>query len=52
MINITHIDHLVLTVKNIPASVDFYVRVLGMQNIEFGDNRTTLKFDQKKMQPA
>ena len=49
MISISHIDHLVFTVKNIPASVDFYVRVLGMQNIQFGEGRTALKFGEQKI---
>jgi catechol 2,3-dioxygenase-like lactoylglutathione lyase family enzyme len=28
---VNHLDHLVLTVKDIQASVAFYTRVLGMQ---------------------
>ncbi len=54
MINITHIDHLVLTVRDIPVTVEFYVRVLGMDAIQFGgaDNkppRTALKFGEQKI---
>ncbi len=49
MFNVSHIDHLVLTVKNIPASVEFYVQVLGMQSIQFGEGRTALKFGQQKI---
>ncbi len=49
MFNVSHIDHLVLTVKNIPASIEFYVQVLGMQNIQFGEGRTALKFGQQKI---
>jgi catechol 2,3-dioxygenase-like lactoylglutathione lyase family enzyme len=49
MFNITHIDHLVLTVKNIPETINFYTRVLGMQAFQFGDNRTALKFGQQKI---
>ncbi len=49
MFNVSHIDHLVLTVKNIPASVEFYVQVLGMQRIQFGEGRTALKFGQQKI---
>jgi catechol 2,3-dioxygenase-like lactoylglutathione lyase family enzyme len=49
MISISHIDHLVLTVKNIPTTIEFYTRVLGMQAVQFGstaDNppRTALTF--------
>ncbi len=49
MISISHIDHIVLTVKNIPATLEFYTRMLGMQAIQFGDNRTALKFGQQKI---
>ena len=38
------IDHLVLTVRDIPASIAFYTRVLGMREIRFGDNRRALAF--------
>lgn len=36
---ITQLDHLVLTVANINQSIDFYTKILGMQAITFGDNR-------------
>ncbi len=49
MFSISHIDHLVLTVKDIPKTIDFYTRVLGMQAFQFGDNRTALKFGQQKI---
>ncbi len=49
MITITHIDHLVLTVKHIPTTIEFYARVLGMSAINFGDKRTALKFGQQKI---
>ncbi len=49
MFSISHIDHLVLTVKDIPETIDFYTRVLGMQAFQFGDNRTALKFGQQKV---
>ncbi|MCK4834332.1 MAG: VOC family protein [Gammaproteobacteria bacterium] len=45
----SHIDHIVLTVKHIPTTIEFYSRVLGMQVINFGDNRTALKFGQQKI---
>ena len=38
------IDHLVLTVRDIPASIAFYTRVLGMREVSFGDNRRALAF--------
>jgi len=49
MLTISHIDHIVLTVKNIPATIEFYARVLGMHAIQFGDNRTALKFGNQKI---
>ena len=49
MISTSHIDHIVLTVKHIPTTIEFYSRVLGMQVINFGDNRTALKFGQQKI---
>lgn len=49
MFNVTHIDHLVLTVKNINVSVDFYVHVLDMHTIQFGEDRSALQFGQQKI---
>ncbi|MEE9326927.1 MAG: VOC family protein [Cocleimonas sp.] len=45
---ITHLDHLVLTVKNIDATCMFYEDVLGMEVITFAENRKALKFGQQK----
>lgn len=52
--NITSLDHLVLTVKNIEDSVHFYCNILGMQHIQFGQDsngkpRHALKFGQQKI---
>lgn len=49
MLSISHIDHLVLTVKDISETIDFYTRVLNMQATQFGDKRTALKFGQQKI---
>ena len=46
--NITQLDHLVLTVKSISDTCDFYTQVLGMDLIEFGDGRKALKFGDQK----
>jgi len=46
--NITQLDHLVLTVKSISNTCDFYTQVLGMDLIEFGDGRKALKFGDQK----
>lgn len=53
MLSFTHIDHLVLTVGNIPVSLEFYARVLGMHAIQFidadGNERIALKFGDQKI---
>lgn len=45
---IERLDHLVLTVANIPRTVDFYTRVLVMQHETFGEGRSALVFGQQK----
>lgn len=47
--NIDHIDHFVLTVRDIGATCDFYERALGMQREVFGEGRTALKFGRQKI---
>lgn len=47
--DIQSLDHLVLTVKNIEESIHFYSNILGMQHIQFGDNRHALKFGEQKI---
>jgi catechol 2,3-dioxygenase-like lactoylglutathione lyase family enzyme len=47
--NITGIDHIVLTVKDIDASVAFYESVMGMVKEVFGEGRTALKFGNQKI---
>jgi len=46
---IERLDHLVLTVANIESTCEFYVRVLGMEIVRFGEDRTALRFGQQKM---
>lgn len=46
---ISHIDHLVLTVADIDASVTFFVDVLGMTPIIFGDGRKAVGFGEQKI---
>ncbi|MEO0802246.1 MAG: VOC family protein [Cyanobacteria bacterium J06642_2] len=48
-IQIDSIDHLVLTVRDIPIACEFYRKVLGMEVITFGDNRKALKFGRQKL---
>ncbi len=43
------IDHVVLTVRDVPASVAFYTRVLGMREVIFGDDRRALAFGRCKL---
>lgn len=43
------IDHVVLTVRDIPASVAFYTRVLGMREVIFGNDRRALAFGRCKL---
>lgn len=46
---IDRLDHLVLTVNDIEATVDFYSRILGMEAITFGDGRWALTFGKSKI---
>lgn len=47
--NITSIDHIVLTTNDIERTLAFYTQVLGMQEISFSDNRKALLFGQQKI---
>ncbi|SDH12075.1 VOC family protein [Roseospirillum parvum] len=47
--HIDRLDHLVLTVASIEASVDFYTRVLGFRRITFGGGRTALAFGDSRI---
>lgn len=46
---VTGLDHLVLTVASIEATCTFYEKVLGMKRELFADNRTALKFGSQKI---
>ena len=46
---IERIDHLVLTVKDIPTTCDFYAQVLGMTAVTFGAGRKALSFGEHKI---
>ena len=45
---IDSLDHLVLTVRDIDATVAFYQRVLGMEAVTFGAGRRALSFGRQK----
>ena len=46
---VTAIDHLVLTVRDIEASVDFYARALGIEAVSFGAGRRALQIGDQKI---
>ena len=46
---IKRLDHLVLTVRDVEATVAFYARALGMQPVSFGAGRRALAFGQQKI---
>lgn len=49
MIKTTHLDHFVLTVKDIDKTVEFYENVLGMKKEIFKENRIALKYGNSKI---
>jgi catechol 2,3-dioxygenase-like lactoylglutathione lyase family enzyme len=46
---IDSLDHLVLTVRDIGATCEFYAKVLGMEVVTFGENRKALSFGSQKI---
>ena len=46
---ISRIDHIVLTVADIAATCEFYSRALNMQVLTFGAGRIALSFGQQKI---
>ena len=48
-IALDRLDHLVLTVRDVEATLSFYERVLGMRRDVFGDGRTALHFGRQKI---
>lgn len=46
---IDRLDHLVLTVKDVAATLSFYTRVLGMEEVTFGAGRKALAFGRQKI---
>ena len=47
--HIDRIDHIVLTVRDVQATCDFYARVLGMSVVTFGQGRNALLFGRQKI---
>jgi len=46
--SISRIDHVVLTVEDIEATLKFYTQVLGMDMVTFGQGRKALSFGNQK----
>jgi catechol 2,3-dioxygenase-like lactoylglutathione lyase family enzyme len=46
---ITSLDHIVLTVKSISSTCDFYSSALGMEVFTFGEGRKALVFGRQKI---
>jgi catechol 2,3-dioxygenase-like lactoylglutathione lyase family enzyme len=46
---IDHIDHVVLNCRDVDATADWYVRVLGMRREVFGGGRIALVFGEQKI---
>ena len=46
---IVSIDHIVLTVADLQRTLDFYVRVLGMREVDFSNGRKALVFGSQKI---
>ncbi|MDD5204027.1 MAG: VOC family protein [Desulfobacterales bacterium] len=44
-----HLDHLVLTVRDLQATTDFYGNVLGLAVLSFGENRKALSLGRQKI---
>jgi len=49
MLTLASIDHVVLTVRDIDATIDFYTRVLGMTEVTFAGGRKALAFGAQKI---
>ena len=49
MLTVRRIDHLVLTCRNVKATIRFYTEVLGMKEVTFGNGRKALSFGRQKL---
>jgi catechol 2,3-dioxygenase-like lactoylglutathione lyase family enzyme len=48
-LKIERLDHLVLTVRDLEATCEFYSSVLGMEKVTFGNGRRALRFGTQKI---
>ena len=46
---VNRIDHVVLNCRDVDATTDWYVRVLGMEREVFGEGRVALRFGNQKI---
>jgi catechol 2,3-dioxygenase-like lactoylglutathione lyase family enzyme len=49
MLTIQRIDHIVLTCRDVAATIRFYTEVLGMKEATFGSGRKALAFGRQKI---
>jgi len=49
MLTVRRIDHLVLTCRDVAATLRFYTEVLGLREVTFGAGRKALAFGQQKI---
>jgi len=49
MLTVRRFDHLVLTCRNVKATLRFYTEVLGMREVTFGTGRKALAFGRQKL---
>jgi catechol 2,3-dioxygenase-like lactoylglutathione lyase family enzyme len=49
LMNIVLMDHLVMTVRDIKRTLNFYCAILGMKKVEFGEGRIALAFGPHKI---
>lgn len=47
-IRIKSLDHLVITARDLQATIDFYTKVLGMEHVAFGNNLHAVHFGDQK----
>lgn len=47
--NIDHLDHFVMTVRDVEATCAFYSEILGMRIITFAEGRKALQFGSQKI---
>jgi catechol 2,3-dioxygenase-like lactoylglutathione lyase family enzyme len=48
-VKVASIDHVVLTVRDVPATIEFYQRVLGMRHVVFEGKFNALHFGEQKI---